>query len=159
MSSEEAERDSDSDSVSSESEQERELEERINTEERGRVEGRTGLSSDCEVLLRSDLTDEEKLEIALNFSQYNPSSTFSFPTTLEYSKKRSFQYRYLAMYPWLGYSVNLNACLCLPCSLFNRQIINFARKPVSNWTTFNNKVKAHSLCSTHCWMFLLFILL
>lgn len=78
-----------------EAEQERGLDVGGDTEDRGRVEERTeALHSDCEVLLRGDLTDAQKLELALNFSQYNPSSTFSFPTTIEYGKKRSFQFRY-----------------------------------------------------------------
>ena len=110
------------------------------------------LSHDCEELLRDDLTSSQKLDLVLHFSEYNPSSTFKFPTTMAYSKHRSFQYRYLEYYKWLGYSIHLNACLCLPCSLFagaNEAYINFVRKPVSNWTTFNNRVKAHSTCATH----------
>ena len=86
------------------------------------------LSHDCEELLRDDLTSSQKLDLVLHFSEYNPSSTFKFPTTMAYSKHRSFQYRYLEYYKWLGYSIHLNACLCLPCSLFagaNEAYINF----------------------------------
>ena len=81
-----------------EGEQESESEVGVDTEERGREEEaglESALHNDCEVLLRSDLTDAQKLELALNFSQYNPSPTSKFPTTVEYGKKRSFQYRYL----------------------------------------------------------------
>ena len=125
--------------------------------ERGAGRETTGLgtafTTDCEVLLQRDLTEAQKLELVLNFSKYSPCSTFVFPMTVEYGKKWSFQDCYLKMYPWLGYSIKLDACLCLPCSLFNVESdasMNFARKPVSNWTTFSNKVKSHSLSPTHC---------
>ena len=67
-------------------------------------------------------------------------------------KKRSFQHHYLQSYKWLGYSVKLNACLCLPCCLFgsvadNAQ--NFVQKAVSNRITLNKKVRLHSTSSTH----------
>ena len=72
-------------------------------------------------------------------------------TTVAHGKHHSFQYPYLECYRWLGYSVNLDACLCLPSSLFGEagDAQNFAWNPVTNWTTFNNKVKAHSTCPTH----------
>ena len=109
------------------------------------------LSRDYEVLLRNDLTDSQKLDLVQHFSNYNPSLSFKFPTTLAYGKHRSFQYRYLECYKWLGYSISLDACLCLPCSLFGEteDAQNFVRKPVANWTTFSNKVKARSTCPTH----------
>ena len=47
--------------------------------------------------------------------------------------------------------MRLDACLCLPCSLFgdDESALSFVRKPVSNWTTFNNKGKAHSVWLAH----------
>ena len=56
------------------------------------------------------------------------------------------------MHKWLGYSVQLDGCLCLPCCLFGsdaENAKNLVQKPVSNWTTFNEKVKIHSASSTH----------
>ena len=87
----------------------------------------------------------------------SPVSTLLIPfnflyTTIEYGKKRSFQYRYLQLHKWLGYSVQLDGCLCLPCCLFGsdaENAKNFVQKPVSNWTTFNKKVRIHSTSSTH----------
>ena len=37
-------------------------------------------SKDCDILLQADLSVEQKLEIILNFSKYNPSATYTFPT-------------------------------------------------------------------------------
>ena len=89
--------------------------------------------------------------IVRHFSNYNPSSSFKFPKNIVYGKHCLFQYRYLECYKWLGYSVKLDACLCLSCSLFGeaRDAQNFVRKPVAKWKTFNNMVKAHSTSSTH----------
>ena len=56
---------------------------------------------DVGVLLQSELSDELKLDIALNFSAYNPSATHNFPLKMEYGKSRSFQYHYLQSFSWL----------------------------------------------------------
>ena len=37
-------------------------------------------SRDCEILLQSELSAEQKLEIISNFSEYNPAVTYNFPT-------------------------------------------------------------------------------
>ena len=107
------------------------------------------LSRDCEVLLWNGLTDNQKLDLVLHFSNHNPSSSFKFPTTIAYGKHGSFQYLFGVLqvaYKWLGYSVKLDTCLCLSCSLFGEagDAQNFVHKPVSNWTTFNNKVQGDS---------------
>ena len=112
------------------------------------------LNRDCQVLalLRPDSPAEQKLEIILNFGKFNPPSTYKFPTKLEYGKNRAFQYRYLQTYHWLGYSVALDGCFCLPCCLFSSaadHLENFVQKPFSNWTKLNEKVKAHSASSIH----------
>ena len=41
--------------------------------------------------------------------------------------------------------------VCVPCSLFGKagDAKSFVWRSVTNWTTFNNKVKAHSTCPTH----------
>ena len=49
-------------------------------------------SKDCGILLQADLSVEQKLEIVLNFSKYNPSPTYNFPTKIEYGKNRAFQH-------------------------------------------------------------------
>ena len=103
---------------------------------------------DCNILLQSNLTEEDKLNVILNFAQYNPPSTYSYPTKSEYDKCRSFQHHYLQKYSWLGYSIQLDGCLCLPCCLFASKVQNFDQ-PYCNWTKFNDKVKAHSVCSVH----------
>ena len=61
-----------------------------------------------------------------------------------------FNIAILDCYKWLGYFVNLDACFCLPCSLFGKagDAKKFVWKPVTNWTTFNNKVKGKSTCPT-----------
>ena len=64
---------------------------------------------DVGVLLQSDLSDELKLDVVLNFSAYNPSVKYSFPSKVEYGKNR-FQYHYLKSFCWLGYSVQLILC-------------------------------------------------
>ena len=78
-------------------------------------------------------------------------ATYQFPSKLEYRKNCSFQYHYLQLFPWLGYSAKLDGCLCLPCCLFslpgNSQ--NFVQKAYSNWTKLNKKVKAHSCSSVY----------
>ena len=50
------------------------------------------LSRDCDGILRNDLTDHQKLNLVLHFSNYNSFSTFKFPTTILCSKHRSFEY-------------------------------------------------------------------
>ena len=109
------------------------------------------LPRDCEILLRRDLSEAQKLELILNFPTFSPPSSYQFPTRIEYGKKRSFQHHYLQLHKWLGYSVHLDACLCLPCCLFSsvaNNAQNFVQKPVSNWTTFNKKVRLY-FTSTH----------
>ena len=86
----------------------------------------------------------------MNFSAYNPSAKYSFPSKVEYGKL--FQYHYLKSFCWLGYSVQLDGCLCLPCCLFRHDsdsVDNFVHKPYSNWTKFNDKIKAHSASLNH----------
>ena len=107
---------------------------------------------DCQLLLQPGLSDDKKLDIILNFAQYNPAATYHFPSKVEYGKNRSFQYHYLQSFPWLGYSAMLDGCLCLPCCLFNlpgNSSQNFVQKAYSNWTKLNEKVKAHSTSSLH----------
>ena len=107
---------------------------------------------DSNILLQNDLTEEQKLNVILNFAQYNPPSTYSYPTKSEYGKCRSFQHPYLQKYSWLGYSLQLDGCLCFPCCLFastEAKVQNFGQQPYCNWTKFSDKVKAHSVCSVH----------
>ena len=107
---------------------------------------------DCNILLQNNLTEEQKLNVVLNFAQYNPPSTYSYPTKSEYGKCRSFQHHYLQNYNWLGYSLQLDGCLCLPCCLFastEAKVQNFGQQPYRNWTKCSDKVKAHSVCSVH----------
>lgn len=116
------------------------------------VHNEDDVQRDCQLLLQSGLSDNQKLDIILNFNKYNPPATFCFPTKLEYGKNRSFQHHYLQMFPWLGYSTQLDGCLCLPCCLFSLPSTackNFVQKPYSNWTKLNEKVKAHSSSSVH----------
>ena len=95
------------------------------------------LPRDCETLLRRGLSDTNKLDILLNFSSFNPPSSYQFPTKVEFGKNRSFQHKYLRLYSWLGYTSKLDGCLCLPCCLFGSDGGNpkiFVEKPYSNWT-------------------------
>ena len=71
---------------------------------------------DCQLLLQPRLSDDQKLDVILNFAQYNPAATYHFPSKVEYGKTRSFQYHYLQSFP---YSAKLDGCLCLPCCLFS----------------------------------------
>lgn len=108
---------------------------------------------DCNILLQNGLTEEQKLNVILNFTQYNPPSTYSYPTKSEYGKCRSFQHHYLEKYSWLGYSAQLDGCLCLPCCFFassEAKVQNFVQQPYCNWTKFNDKVKAHAASTVHC---------
>ena len=110
------------------------------------------LPRDCETLLRKGLSDTNKLDILLNFSSFNPPSSYQFPTKIEFGKNRSFQHKYLRLYGWLGYTSKLDGCLCLPCCLFGSDGGNakiFVEKPYSNWTALNQKLKLHSTCPTH----------
>lgn len=50
-------------------------------------------SKDCEILLQSGLSAEQKLEIISNFSKYNPVATYNFPMKVEYGKNFAFQHR------------------------------------------------------------------
>ena len=79
------------------------------------------LNRDCQILalLQPHSPAEQKLEIILNFDKFNPPSTYKFPTKLEYGKNRAFQHHCLQSYHWLGYSVALDGCFCLPCCLFS----------------------------------------
>ena len=48
--------------------------------------------------------------------------------------------------------IQLDSCHCLPCCLFastEAKVQNFVQQPYRNWTKFNDKVKAHSVCSVH----------
>lgn len=127
--------------------------ESVNYESNSHTEENSGTAiRDCNILLQGDLTEEQKLNVILNFTRYNPPSVYSYPTKSEYDKSRSFQHHYLKKYSWLGYSVQLDGCLCLPCCLFasaKAKVQNFVHQPYRNWTKFNDKVKAHSVCSVH----------
>ena len=108
------------------------------------------LTRDCKVLLQQDLSEAQKLNIVLNFAKFSPPPTYQFPTRMEYGKKRSFQPHYLQSYWWLGYSVQLDGCFCLPCCLFSCSTVNsFVQKPFTNWTKFNEKVKEHAMSAMH----------
>ena len=109
-------------------------------------------SKDCDILLQADLSVEQKLEITLNFSEYNPSATYTFPTKIEYRKNRAFHHRYLQRFHWLGYSICQDGCVCLPCCLFSPSqdnLQNFVLQPFRNWTKLNERVKAHSVSPFH----------
>ena len=58
------------------------------------------LNRDCQILalLRPDSPAEQKLDIILNFTKFNPLPTYKFPTKLEYGKNHAFQYHYLLSY-------------------------------------------------------------
>ena len=109
-------------------------------------------SKDVQVLLEPDLSDERKVDIVLNFATYNPASTYNFPSKVEHGKNHTFQYHYLTSFAWLGYSVQLDGCLCLPCCLFcssSDQIEYFVHKPFRNWTKLSDKVKSHFASHIH----------
>ena len=88
---------------------------------------------DCQVLalLRQVSPEEQKLDVILNFAKFKPQPTYKFPTKLGYGKKRAFRYHYLQTYHWLGHSVALDGCFCLPCCLFSSaadRLQNFVQK-------------------------------
>ena len=98
-------------------------------------------SKDCDILLQADLSVEQKLEIILNFSKYNPSATYTFPTKIEYGKNRAFQHRYLQRFHWLGYSIRQDGCVCLPCCLFSPSQDNLQNLCFSHFVTGLNLMK------------------
>lgn len=106
------------------------------------------------MLLKRDLSEAQKLELILDFSSFSPPSSFQFPTKVECGKKCSFPHHYLQLHKWLGYSVQLDGCLCLPCCMFGSDddtTQNFVQKPVCSWTTLqlNKKVRLHSTSPSH----------
>ena len=110
------------------------------------------LPYDCSVLLCDNLSEIDKLDIISNFSQYNPTASHTFPKSLQYGKQRSFQAHYLNEYKWLGYSKDLDGCLCLPCCLFGRSTTEshlFVTSSYNNWTKLNNNVKGHAVSQLH----------
>ena len=109
-------------------------------------------SKDVQALLEPDLSDERKVDIVLNFPTYNPASTYNFPSKVEHGKNCTFQYHYLTSFAWLGYSIQLDGCLCLPCCLLcssSDQIEYFVCKPFRNWTKLSDKVKSHFASHIH----------
>ena len=101
--------------------------------------------------LIENICQKSKVRVNTTFPELQ---SFWYLSILYYNwvgKKCAFQHHYLKLYKWLGYSVKLEAYLCFPCSLLenDRNVLNFVHRPVSNWTRFNNKVRAHSKCSTH----------
>ena len=51
----------------------------------------------------------------------------------------------------MEYSIQLDGCLYLPClfALTEVKVQNFVQQPYCNLTKFDDKVKAHSVCSVH----------
>ena len=45
---------------------------------------------DCQLLLQPGLSDDQKLDIILNFAQYNPAATYHFPSKVCRIWKESF---------------------------------------------------------------------
>ena len=72
------------------------------------------LAKDCEVLLRRDFIQHSK--VRANTKLEFQSLLYILNSPLQLSMGRSIHY--LKSHKWLGYSVRLDACLCLPCSLF-----------------------------------------
>ena len=61
----------------------------------------------------SDIPDVDKYELLTN--HFKPGVDYTFP---KIANGRSFQLRWLNMYPWLVYSQQVNGGFCLPCVLF-----------------------------------------
>ena len=61
-----------------------------------------------------DKTDDKKYQLIVD--HFVPDATFKFPK--DTNSGRSFQYRWLAKYPWLRYSEKADGGFCLACVLF-----------------------------------------
>ena len=88
--------------------------------ERGAGRETTGLgtafTTDCEVLLQRDLTEAQKLELVLNFSKYNPCSTFVFSNDGRVWQETVFSRSILENVPMVGL-FNQVGCLSMPSLL------------------------------------------
>ena len=54
--------------------------------------------SDSKILLKSNLSNADKLEIISNFDSLKSQPSFQFPTKIEYQKHQAFQPQYLQKY-------------------------------------------------------------
>ena len=59
------------------------------------------------------VSDSDKYQLRVN--HFKPTSDFKFPKS---ANGRSFQFRWLHLYPWLAYSKQKNGGFCIPCVLF-----------------------------------------
>jgi hypothetical protein len=63
---------------------------------------------------------------------------------------RSFQFHWLAKYPWLYYSKKLDSVICLSCFLFSSKFPHkigtnkcFLKEPFSDWKNATHKFNLH----------------
>ena len=71
----------------------------------------------------TDKTDDKKYQMIVD--HFVPDATYKFPKA---SNGRSFQYKWLAKYPWLRYSEKADGGFCIACVLFSHSS-NFRSDP------------------------------
>ena len=90
--------------------------------------------------------NHNKLRIWAQREQQAPPG-FEFP----FSKNRRCSFSSLHLFPFLRYSVEKDAVVCLPCYLMNCNLkdveISFVTKPFNNWKKLKEKAKAHESAS------------
>ncbi|XP_045215568.2 zinc finger MYM-type protein 1-like [Mercenaria mercenaria] len=65
-------------------------------------------------------------------------------------KQRRFNARWLRQYPWLKYSVSLDAVLCAPCLLFdNSKSRYFSSLPFNDWKNLSTAISRHETDESH----------
>ena len=85
---------------------------------------------------------------SLLFRHVDPPTTF--PTTFSHGSHRRFNVGWFKKYPWLRYSLKLNAVFCGPCAVLlpdgdRKDKGVLVNRPFSNWVQFSNALTKHSV--------------
>ena len=94
------------------------------------------------------LTNEDRYDFLVNV--WRPESSFVFPTNLS---GRTFQYRWLAEFPWLTYSKVCDGAFCINCVLFGNAnessygvhiLTHLFKSPFCGWPKALQKFRNHA---------------
>lgn len=83
---------------------------------------------------------------------YKPDNSFKFPFTQFSGRNRSFQHNWLARYPGLCYSPQLDAAFCIYCVLFSTNTDKrgkLVKNPYRNWKKATEQFDEHFLHKRH----------
>ena len=98
----------------------------------------------------NSLSEAQKYDLATNHVQ--PPPNFEFPATIIRSFQRRFLSSYLKRFPWMAYSLSIDAAYCFCCCLMAGHKSNrgrFVVQPFTDWRKLTESANEHAKLNYH----------